>query len=526
MNDMEPTRPASHETEEARTAAMRLLHGLPDRGPPPGRMDASPAPTLADWNLAPASDIDTMVAAFNAKFMVVNEGGKAVVLKPDYDAMLERRLFTRFTFRDFRDLHSHEQIQVGVNDHGVAMKSAGDVWLKHPNRRTYLGGITFDPSGRKVDADVFNLWTGFAVQPAPGNWSLLHDHIRDILCDGNDEHFDYLLNWIARLFQFPARQGEVAVVMQGKEGTGKGTLANTLRRITGHHGLTISNSKHLTGHFNAHLRDLVFLFADEALFAGDKSQIGALNTLITDEYMTVEGKFQNAVGTRNFLHLMMASNEDWVIPAGKDARRYFVLKVSDARMRDTAYFSAIAQQLDAGGRAAMLHDLLARDLSCFDVRAVPTTEGLRDQQKQSLLTTDRWWVDCLERGYVFQSRIGLDDIFGQWLPELSMELLFSSYESFGKAHGERHLITRERLGRFLVTVGCQARRPNHGIVGEKLGDVEDIHGRTSRKAQPVIRDRPHSYSIGTLDQARASFNTQTGLGIIWDGGSVEDDKDT
>ncbi len=170
--------------------------------------------------------------------------------------------------------------------------------------------------------------------------------------------------------------------MKGGEGTGKGTLAKVILHITGHHRLAISNPKHLTGAFNAHLRDAVFLFADEALFAGDRSHVGALKSLITEPYLTVEAKFQNAVQSPNFLHVMMASNEEWVVPAAHDARRFFVLEVSDLVKGNHGYFSELWAQLEAGGYTAMLYDLLAMDLTSFNVRAVPTTEGLQRQRSQ------------------------------------------------------------------------------------------------------------------------------------------------
>src|SRR3954454_6708582 len=116
--------------------------------------------------------------------------------------------------------------------------------------------------------------------------------------------------------------------MRGGEGTGKGTLAKVLRHIFGQHGMAISNSKHLTGNFNGHLRDAVFLFADEAFFAGDRAHVGVLKSLITEPFLTIEAKYQNAVQQPNYVHLMMASNEAWVIPASSDARRYFVLEIS------------------------------------------------------------------------------------------------------------------------------------------------------------------------------------------------------
>ena len=67
------------------------------------------------------------------------------------------------------------------------------------------------------------------------------------------------------MVQRPERQAETAIVMRGeKEGTGKGILARALLYLMGQHGYAISNAKHLTGQFNAHLRDCVFLFGDEA----------------------------------------------------------------------------------------------------------------------------------------------------------------------------------------------------------------------------------------------------------------------
>jgi hypothetical protein len=335
--------------------------------------------------------------------------------------------------------------------------------------------------------------------------------------------FDYLIRWMARIFQRPAAQGEVAVVMQGGEGTGKGTLAKALIHLTGHHGLAISNGKHLTGNFNGHLRDVIFLFADEAFFAGDRQHVGALKSLISEPYLTVEAKFANAVQAPNYLHVMMASNEQWVVPAAQDARRFFVLEVSEAVKGNHDYFAAIWKQMEAGGYEAMLHDLLALDLSTFNVRAVPTTEGLQRQRKLSLQTTDAWWVDCLERGYVFRSKYGLEEEFHVWHAKISTELLFASYLEFAKGRGERRLLSRESLGRFFAELKAEPTRWRNGVVGEHIADVDNACGGTSRKAALVRKERTTGYAVGPLERARADFTARTGLEVTWDGGAVEDD---
>ena len=47
----------------------------------------------------------------------------------------------------------------------------------------------------------------------------------------------------------------------------------------------------------------------------------------------IEPKGVDPFSVRNCIHLLMSSNADWVVPAGADARRYFVLDVSDAQMQ-------------------------------------------------------------------------------------------------------------------------------------------------------------------------------------------------
>ena len=59
----------------------------------------------------------------------------------------------------------------------------------------------------------------------------------------------------------------------------------------------------------------------------------------------------------------------------------------------------------------MLHDLLHHDLTGFDVRDVPDTKGLQEQKKLSLSVDRAWWMDVLHRGYVFRSRLGLEELF-------------------------------------------------------------------------------------------------------------------
>src|SRR6185312_4061578 len=67
------------------------------------------------------------------------------------------------------------------------------------------------------------------------------------------------------------------------------------------------------------------------------------------------------------------------------------------------YFKAIDAQMEAGGLAAMLHDLLTLDLSQFEVRHVPETAALVDQKRLTLNARGgalAWLQDILEAGEI------------------------------------------------------------------------------------------------------------------------------
>ena len=475
-------------------------------------------------DLAP-SPIDGLIAEFNDRYIMVNEGGKAVIYAPGRDPVLNRNTLDRMAIADLRALYMNRKVQIGIDEKGrPVLKPVADVWLQHDQRHQYIHGVTFDPSPRALAPGVLNLWQGYAVKPKHGDWSLLRTHIRDVICSGNAEHFDYLSGWMARMIQRPAEQGEVAIVLKGGEGTGKGTLAKALLRIMGQHGMGISTARHLVGNFNNHLRDCIFLFADEAFFAGDKQHVGALKSLITEPYLTIEAKYANAVQMPNFLHVLMASNEEWVVPASLDARRFLVLEVPDTVKRDTAYFGAIWAQMEKGGYEAMLHDLLSHDLGTFNVRDVPITTGLHRQRKLSLDTTTAWWQECLERGFVFQSRLGLDDYFQEWQCSISTELLYASYEVFAKGRGARRVDSREELGKFMVKMNASPGRWRNNVVGEHMTDKKDPQGYARREAALIIpaKKRPTGYHLGSLDDAREAFVKSTKLAIVWDGGIADD----
>jgi Mesyanzhinovviridae DNA primase len=292
----------------------------------------------------PGKDDD--LTEMNDAYAVTKVGGKTKVMQLEESTASPGCKVPVFSsIQDFCNFHLKRKKNIGTAK-APKIVGFGKWWINHSDRRQF-DGVVYAPEGTKDN--MLNLWTGFSCKPVEGDCDLYLNHLRDNVCDGNDAHFQYLIRWMAHAVQHPGRPGEVTVVMRGREGTGKGVAAKQFGHIFGSHFLHIVHAKHLVGHFNAHLQQCSVLFADEAFFAGDRQHESILKSLITEESLMIEPKGVDPFPVMNCVHLIMSSNAEWVIPAGADARRYFVLNVSDARMQDHRYFAAIIHQMENGG---------------------------------------------------------------------------------------------------------------------------------------------------------------------------------
>lgn len=353
-------------------------------------------------------DPDNPLIELNDKFSVIgNLGGKCLIMEwvelkssEDYDETIKIPTFQ--SARDFALRFGHRYINVRVEkkegEFVEEAKQLGAYWLKWNNRKTFEG-IDLVPEGPPLlPGNVLNLWSGFAVIPMPGSWARIRQHITDVLADGNVESARYIIRWAAWCVQNPGRRAEVALVLRGAKGIGKGAFAHAMRRIFGHHGLHISNSKHFVGQFNSHLQNCLLLFADEAFWAGDKQGESVLKALITESTMSIEKKGIDLISARNRLKVIMAANAEWVVPASADERRYAVFNVSDRFNKDKNYKRDLFAEMNGPGLAAMLHDLLEMDLGSWHPRDVIQTKGLLEQKMESLSPLQQWFSSILEDG--------------------------------------------------------------------------------------------------------------------------------
>jgi Family of unknown function (DUF5906)/Primase C terminal 2 (PriCT-2) len=338
---------------------------------------------------------DNPLIKLNEKHAVIADiGGRCMVLSWVNSKVDETVKVPSFqTFKSFSERYANRYVKIDDEP-----KQLGAYWLKWTGRKSYES-LDLVPGGPALlPGNALNLWTGFGVEPKAGHWDLMQEHIYHILASGDAELARYIFRFSAWAVQHPGERAEVALVFRGGKGSGKGTFANALRTIFGAHGLHIYNSKHLVGAFNGHLRNCLLLFADEAFWAGDKQGESVLKGMLTERELFIEGKGLEAVAWKNRLHVIMAANAEWAVPASHDERRYVVCNVSGDRIGDEKYFKALHGQMMNGGLAAMLKALQRVELGDWHPRKVVLTQALQEQKERSLTPIATWWEEFLQRG--------------------------------------------------------------------------------------------------------------------------------
>jgi Family of unknown function (DUF5906) len=244
--------------------------------------------------------------------------------------------------------------------------SAGMAWKRSRKHREYCR-IGYWPANWDRPADSYNLWRGWGVEPQRGDWSIIREHILDVIAGGDKDKADYIVDWCAHMVQRPWEKPRVALVLKGSKGTGKTLFTQILARVVGmQNTLITANGKELFAHFNWHLADKILIGAEEAFFGHSRELSDQLKHLLTGDEIELEQKFGQRISMKSMHRMIITSNRKQVIEASDDERRFFVCSVSDTRRGDDVYFEPlvrITKGKDDVSLAAFMHDLQTRHIA-------------------------------------------------------------------------------------------------------------------------------------------------------------------
>lgn len=334
---------------------------------------------------------------------------------------------------------------------------AGTYALRTPGVLRVFDGIDMiDPPGAEP-AGVLNLWRGFAISPKPGNWSRIRGLIEATIASGDPALANFVLDWIARGLQHPLERAGTALCLVGAQGTGKSTVGEILRRVYGlRYSIHASADNDLVGQFNDRLENRLLFVGDEATFGNDPRIKGKIKSLITEGALRIEGKYQSAREVRNRLKFIFTSNELAALPIESGDRRSTVVRVSDSRKGDTAYWRDLYDHLDAE-IPAFLHDMLARDLTGFDHRKPHATSAKADMAEATATPFVRFLLGAIDDGIApgadrMTDATGVSEDWDTGPVKVRAADLFSEFDRWARRGHIRH-------------------SPAHSVLGQELRDL-------------------------------------------------------
>jgi hypothetical protein len=325
----------------------------------------------------------------------------------------------------------------------LAEKKMLDIWKKSASRRQAFKVAFFPPPLKMPEAKVYNTYYGPAIPRGVGNAAAATEfinHVMTRICNNDEGLYKWVMTWMATLVQRPGEKVRSALALRGQRGCGKGTLYNVLSAIVGRQYCKHpSGAEQVVGRFNGCIADALLIFMDELVWAGSHAEEGVLKKLVTEDVQQVEFKTLEARPVLNVAHVLIATNEDWCVPAGAGERRFTVVDVSNELSVNKPLGKQVHENLMASIEdiAALLYTwpLDAADLnSCYE------TDALQEQKENSLRGIDRWVADQLEIG----------DYWGEEIPKARV------YERFKNTAEGRHTAAAVFTRRFNVLLGNPA----------------------------------------------------------------------
>lgn len=372
-------------------------------------------------------------------------------------------------------------------------------WLDWKNRREY-SGVCFAPE-REARNGYYNLWRGFTIAPLAyeaasdeqrRGFDNFIGHTRENICQGDERLFTWLIGYFAHLVQKPCERPLTTLVFRGSKGTGKNAFIDRIGAILGRgHYLVAHDGRYLTSNFNAHFDSCLCLVLDEAFWSGDKSAEGKLKGITTSPEIMIERKGKEPYVVDNLTRIIIIGNEDWLVPASTDERRYAVCDVGNGKKQNRKFFHEMRVLMDdKGGNRILLDYLKNFDLSKVDVNEAPQTQALLEQKTSSLEPFENFWFNCLKEGKLLNSE------FGDMWPELVDTHSFRS--AFMRT--TRDLNIRSRLLDD-VALGMRFRRMSPGVAKTKR-----------REGDRTV----NVYKFPTLIEARLDWDAFIGQASKWE----------
>ena len=291
----------------------------------------------------------------------------------------------------------------------VKLENPIAIWQSHPDRRDVYGLCAENSPEvfikRPEGGYLLNIFRGLADPGEAGQCERFKQFLFEVICSGRSEIFEWVWKWLAWVVQNPTKPPLTAIMLNGRQGTGKNLFYGYFAKAIGEDNCYLTHtSEELLAKHNQLFQGRRLCCADEAYFESDPRQRNEMKGKITGDSITVNPKGVSQYLVPNMAAWLFLSNSEKSPENSDDGRRITYLTPSDqyipmhGREASDAYYSPIYEERDGNGPASLLRELLDTDLTGFKPYPKLTTpEGLI-AAKHGDLGDNEWFREIVETG--------------------------------------------------------------------------------------------------------------------------------
>lgn len=355
-------------------------------------------------------------------------------------------------------------------------------WLVNNTEIRMYDTMDVYPNPSKCPPNTYNLWVPFEMERVEefqydeDGLKMFQDFIKHVICGHAEHHtvtpqYDYMIKWIAHLFQKPEKKvGKCPILISGF-GSGKGTFLEILQKIMGRKKVFESSNpaRDVFGDFNPMMEEATLIILDEPNGKINAEAQETFKNLITGGSVTINQKHVTPFNITSRHAFLITANPDGdggggvQVPEGD--RRFFVLRCSDHKKHDIAYWNKWRSYLDNDEEVNLWKTiyewLMVQDLSGDWLPNTPKTE-----YQKNLESMTKTPLDCF-----------LEDMVAEWKKNVMSGKVVSEVTKSGEDVYRDYVGFCERNGfrgknAFTNSGGLSGRISNHPISswGGKKGE--------------------------------------------------------
>ncbi len=302
-------------------------------------------------------------------------------------------------------------------------------WVSHEHDIRRKDDVDIYPNTIACPHNIFNLWRPFAMESMVGEYTckkheldiILH-HIK-ILCNYDSIVYDYFIKWIAQMIQYP----HVKTIMPtfiSAEGSGKGTLFKLFEKMLGDEKVfeTTNPSRDVWGDFNGIMRNCFLVNLNELSKKDTTEAEGKIKGLITDNTLTINQKGIDPYQIKSYHRFICTTNKVEPLSSSKGDRRNLIVRSSDEKKGDYAYFEMIHSYLEDVDVIRTCYDYFKNipGMDKFKDIPIPQTE-YQENLKELSRSPIELWVESWTREHANDSIDSVElpgcevyELFKQW----------------------------------------------------------------------------------------------------------------